>query len=328
MKFQARRRQQVLGAIGLTVMMMTGAWAQGAYPNHPIRVIVPWPAGGSVDMATRVVAEQLSAGLGQPVVVDNRPGAAGNIGAAAAAKAAPNGYTLLVATTPMIINRSLPGNAAATVELSREFVPVGQLVSLNYVMVVNPAVAGSVQELVTKAKASPGHFSYASSGPGTQLHLIGESFKRAAGVDIVHAPYKGAPPALTDLVGGHVQLMFPGLPVVEPLLRSGQLKALAVVSTHRLPQLPEVPTLAEAGVAGIDSSEWYGLVAPAGTPPQVVARLSGELARVMRNPAVRERLASQGFEPVGSTPQAFASLIDAEQKKWPLVVRRAGLQPE
>ncbi|CAG2145811.1 hypothetical protein LMG31506_03264 [Cupriavidus yeoncheonensis] len=326
MTLQTRCRRQVLGAIGLTAMMMTGAWAQGAYPDHVVRVIVPWPAGGSVDMATRVVAEQLSGGLGQPVVIENRPGAAGNIGAAAAAKAAPDGYTLLVATTPMIINRSLQGSTV--VDLSREFVPVGQLVSLNYVMVVNPAVAGSVQELVAKAKASPGHFSYASSGPGTQLHLIGESFKRAAGVDIVHAPYKGAPPALADLVGGHVQLMFPGLPVVEPLLRSRQLKALAVVSTHRLPQLPDVPTLAEAGVAGIDSSEWYGLVAPAGTPPQMVARLSGELAKVMRNPAVRQRLASQGFEPVGSTPQAFAGLIEAEQKKWPLAVRRAGLQPE
>ncbi|WER49517.1 tripartite tricarboxylate transporter substrate binding protein [Cupriavidus sp. WKF15] len=326
MKFQTRCRRQALGAIGLTAMMVTGAWAQGTYPNHPVRVIVPWPAGGSVDMATRVVAERLSGGLGQPVVVENRPGATGNIGAAAAAKSAPDGYTLLVATTPMIINRSLSGNA--TVDLSREFAPIGQLVSLNYVMVVNPAMAGSVQELVAKAKSRPGHYSYASSGPGTQLHLIGESFKRAAGVDLVHAPYKGAPPALADLVGGHVQLMFPGLPVVEPLLRAGQLKALAVVSTHRLPQLPEVPTLAEAGVAGIDSSEWYGLVAPAGTPPQVVARLSEELGKAMRNPAVRQRLTSQGFEPAGSTPQAFAALIEAEQKKWPLVVRRAGLQSE
>ncbi|WP_018313467.1 tripartite tricarboxylate transporter substrate binding protein [Cupriavidus sp. UYPR2.512] len=325
MKSQTQSKQKMLGAIGLAAMM-TGAWAQGTYPNHAVRLIVPWPAGGSVDMATRVVAEQLTVGLGQPVVVENRPGAAGNIGAAAAAKAAPDGYTLLVATTPMIINRSLSGGA--TVDLSREFTPIGQLVSLNYVMVVNPAVASSVQDLVAKAKARPGHYSYASSGPGTQLHLIGESFKRQAGVDIVHAPYKGAPPALADVVGGHVQLMFPGLPVAEPLLRSGQIKALAVVSKHRLPQLPDVPTLAEAGVAGIDTTEWYGLVAPAGTPPQVIARLSQALTSAVGKPAVRQRLTSQGFEPVGSTPQAFASLIEAEQKVWPLAVTRAGLQAE
>lgn len=325
MKPQTQGKHKMLGAIGLAVMM-TGTWAQGSYPNHPVKLIVPWPAGGSVDMATRVVAEQLAVSLGQPVVVDNRPGATGNIGAAAAAKAAPDGYTLLVATTPMIINRSLSGSP--TVDLSREFAPVGQLVSLNYVMVVNPAVASSVKDLVAKAKAQPGRYSYASSGPGTQLHLIGESFKRQAGVDIVHAPYKGAPPALADVVGGHVQLMFPGLPVAEPLLRSGQLKALAVVSKHRLPQLPDVPTLAEAGVPGINTTEWYGLVAPAGTPPQIIARLSQALTSAVGKPAVRERLTSQGFEPVGSTPQAFAGLIEAEQKVWPLAVRRAGLKPE
>ncbi|CAG9173522.1 Bug family tripartite tricarboxylate transporter substrate binding protein [Cupriavidus pinatubonensis] len=325
MKSQTQGKHKMLGAIGLAVMM-TGAWAQDSYPNHPVKLIVPWPAGGSVDMATRVVAEQLAVSLGQPVVVDNRPGAAGNIGAATAAKAAPDGYTLLVATTPMIINRSLSGSGTA--DLSREFAPIGQLVSLNYVMVVNPAVATSVRDLVAKIKAQPGRYSYASSGPGTQLHLIGESFKRQAGVDIVHAPYKGAPPALADVVGGHVQLMFPGLPVAEPLLRSGQLTALAVVSKHRLPQLPNVPTLAEAGVPGIDTTEWYGLVAPAGTPPQIIARLSQALTSAVGKPVVRERLTSQGFEPIGSTPQAFANLIEAEQKVWPLAVRRAGLKPE
>ena len=298
--------------------------ARSTFPDRPIRIVVPWPAGGSVDMATRMVSSQVAAGLGQPVVVENRPGAAGNIGAMAAAKSAPDGYTLLMATTPMIINSSL--TKGTSVDLARDFTPVSLLVNLNYVLVVNPSVANSVGELIAKAKASPGQLSYASSGPGTQLHLIGEAFKRQAGIDIVHVPYKGAPPALTDMAGGVVQMMFPGFPVVEPLLKAGRLKALAVVGSHRLPYLPGVPTLAEAGVPGIESTEWYGVVAPTGTPAEVVARLNGEFAKVLNDPGIRQRLASRGFQPVGGTPQGFAEFIGTEQKKWPALVKQAGLQ--
>lgn len=301
-----------------------GACAQAVYPQHAIKLIVPWPAGGSVDIAARVIAEQLSVNLGQPVLVDNRPGAAGNIGAAAVAKSAPDGYTLLMATTPMIINRSLYSNLPF--DLSRDFTPVSQLVTLNYVLVVNPSVANSVQALIAKAKANPGQISYASSGPGTQLHLIGEGFKRQAGIDIVHVPYKGAPPALADMVGGHVQLMFPGLPVVEPLLKSGQLKALAVVSKRRLPLLPNVPTLAEAGVSNIDFTEWYGVVVPAGTPDKIVTKLNGEIVKILKMPEVRQRLASRGFDPAGGTPQEFADLIQEEQKKWASTVAQSGVR--
>jgi tripartite-type tricarboxylate transporter receptor subunit TctC len=305
------------------VLAGAGAVAQPAYPQHAIKLIVPWPAGGSVDIAARLIAEQLAVNLGQPVIVDNRPGAAGNIGATAAAKAAPDGYTLLMATTPMIINRSLYRNLPF--DLSRDFAPVSQLVTLNYVMVANPSTASSVQELVAKAKASPGKISYASSGPGTQLHLIGEAFKRQAGVDIVHVPYKGAPPALADLVGGHVHLMFPGLPVVEPLLKSGQLKALAVVSKRRLPLLPDVPTLAEAGVPNIDFTEWYGVVVPAGTPDKIVARINGEIVKILGMPQVRQGLAARGFDPAGGTPREFADLIREEQKKWAATVSQSGV---
>ncbi|MEJ8827477.1 tripartite tricarboxylate transporter substrate binding protein [Variovorax humicola] len=323
MRNSIRRACVVLSAIWFAVIGAE-AWAQAAYPDRAIKLIVPWPAGGSVDIAARIVAEQLAVNLGQPVIVDNRPGAAGNIGAAAAAKASPDGYTLLMATTPMIINRSLYSNLPF--ELSRDFTPISQLVNLNYVMVVHPSVANSVQELIAKAKANPGQISYASSGPGTQLHLIGESFRRQAGIDIVHAPYKGAPPALADMVGGHVQMMFPGLPVVEPLLKSGRLKALAVVSARRLPLLPNVPTLAEAGVPDIEFTEWYGVVVPAGTPDKIVTRLNGEIVKVLRMPDVRRRLVDRGFDPAGSTAPEFADLIQKEQKKWAATVAQSGIR--
>jgi len=325
MTFVLHRAGQTLGAIALA-MCAAGALAEGAYPNRPIRVIVPWPGGGSVDIATRVVTEQLSARLGQPVVVENRPGASGNIGAAAAAKATPDGYTLLVATPPMIVNRSL--YSSLPFDLEKDFVPVSMLVNVSYVLVANPSVAGSVQDLVAKAKARPGQMSYASSGPGTPLHLIGEAFKRQAGVNIVHTPYKGAPPALADVIGGHVQMMFPGLPVVEPLIKSGHVKALAVASKHRLALLPDVPTLDEAGIPGIEETDWYGLVAPRGTPANVIARLNEEIVKLIKVPDVRQSLASRGFEPTGSTPREFAALIETEQRKWPVVVRQAGLKPE
>jgi tripartite-type tricarboxylate transporter receptor subunit TctC len=301
----------------------TCAWAQSGYPRRPVRIIVPWPAGGSVDVATRIVAERLSSGLAQPFIVDNRPGAAGNIGAAAGAKAAPDGYTLLVATTPMLINRSL--SASLPFDTIKDFAPVSLLVNLHYVLTVNPAVADSVKALVALAKARPGRIGYASSGTGTQLHLIGETFRQKAGIDIVHVPYKGAPPALADMVGGHIQMMFPGLPVAYPLIKAGQLKALAAVSKERLALLPDVPTMAQAGYPGIETVEWYGVVAPNGTPKDIVARLNQEIVKVLGVPAVHQVLADRGFEPAGSTPAQFASLIGSDQDKWTALVRQINL---
>ena len=317
-----RRAASFLLAIAFA-SALPGAWAQTGYPDRPIRMIVPWPAGGSVDVATRIVADRLSQSLGQQVVVDNKPGAGGNIGATAAAKAAPDGYTLLVATTPMVINRSLYANLPF--DAARDFAPVSLLVNLNYVLVVNPKLAGSVGELVTQAKARPGQISYASSGPGTQLHLLGESFKKQAGIEVVHVPYKGAPPALVDLLGGQVQMMFPGYPVVKPLLESGQLKALAVVGKHRLASLPNVPTMVEAGFPGLDSAEWYGVVAPAKTPEAIVSRLNKEIVAILNMPEVRRSLSEKGFEPVSSTPQQFAAQIASEQAKWASVVKQIDL---
>lgn len=323
MRFVLRLAERALCAMALAASLPP-AWAQDGYPSRPIRMIVPWPAGGSVDVATRIVAEKLTLSLGQQVVVDNRPGAGGNIGAAAGAKAAPDGYTLLVATTPMLINQSLYGGLPF--DTLKSFAPVSLLVTLNYVLVVNPAVANSVKELVVQARARPGQLSYASSGPGTQLHLLGEAFKQKAGIDIVHVPYKGAPPALTDMIGGHIQMMFPGLPVVQPLLRSGQLKALAVVGKRRLALLPDVPTMAEAGFPGVDSTEWYGVVAPAGTPKNIVTRLNGEIVKALNMPDVHALLASKGFEPAGSTPEQFSAQIGAEQASWASLVRQLNLR--
>ncbi len=296
MNFARRTAGCLLIGIALAAFAPSaGAQAQAlsAYPNRPVRIIVPWPTGGAVDIATRIVAEKLSTGLGQPVVVDNRAGASGNIGATAVATAAPDGYTLLLATTPMLINQALYGGL--TFDPVKSFSAVSVLVNVSYVLVVNPSVASSVKDLVAEAKARPGKINYASSGPGTQLHLLGESFKQKAGINIVHVPYKGAPPAMVDMIGGHVQMMFPSFPASQSLLKAGQLKPLAVVAKRRLALLPDVPTMAEAGYPGIDSVEWYGLVAPAGTPPDVVARLNSEIVKALKAPEVQALLTSKGF---------------------------------
>ena len=300
--------------------------AVSSYPNRPIRLIVPWPAGGSVDAIARTLAARLSSALGQQVIVDNRAGASGNIGAGAGAKAAPDGYTLLVATTPMVISASLQNDLPFNV--ATDFAPISLITTVPNVLVVGPGGPPSVKALVAQAKAAPGSVKYASSGQGTQLYLIGESFKRAAGVDIVHVPYKGGPPALTDLLGGHVQLMFPGVPTVLPYLTGHRLKALAVTSRQRLPLLPDVPTMAEAGFPGVEGSDWYGVVGPAGTPKEIVARLNAEIAKVIGTPQVRDDLIHAGFLPTTSTPEQFASLMDSDRKKWAAVVKQSSIKQE
>ena len=317
---------RTLGAIALAACAAS-ALAQGGYPNHPVRIIVPWPAGGGVDTVTRTVAEKLTASLGQQFVVDNRPGATGNIGAGAAAKAAPDGYTLLVASAPMAINASLQKNLPF--DLGKDFAPLGLMASSPYMLVVNPSVAGSVKELVARAKAEPGKLSYASVGPGTQQNVVSEVFKDMAHVNIVHAPYKGGPQALTDMVGGHIHMMFHGVPAVMPFVKGGQLKGIAVASKQRLPLFPEIPTLAEAGYPGIEASEWYGLVAPAGTPKDIVALLGKEIEKALNAPGVRQQLASKGYEPAASgSPDQFGTFMAAEQKKWALSIKQTGFRLE
>jgi tripartite-type tricarboxylate transporter receptor subunit TctC len=326
MKFVLHRVGHTLGAIALAACA-TGVLAQSAYPNRPVRIIVPWPAGGGVDTVTRTVAEKMTASLGQQFVVDNRPGATGNIGAGMGAKAAPDGYTLLVASAPMAINASLQKNLPF--DMGKDFAPLGLMASSPYMLVVNPSVASSVKELVARAKAEPGKLSYASPGPGTQQNVVSEVFRDMAHISVVHAPYKGGPQALTDMVGGHIHMMFHGVPAVMPFVKGGQLKGIAVASKQRLALFPDVPTMAEAGFPGIEASEWYGLVAPAGTPKDIVALLGKEIEKALNAPGVRQQLASKGYEPASnSSPDQFATFMAAEQKKWALAIKQTGFRLE
>jgi tripartite-type tricarboxylate transporter receptor subunit TctC len=295
-----------------------------AYPNKPIRLVCPFPPGGAVDIASRAVAHELSQILGQPVTVDNRPGAGGNIGADITAKSPPDGYTLLMTTSGiMAINPAL--YSKLPFDPLKDFAPVSMVVSLNNVLVVNPSVpAKSVQDIIALAKAQPGKLTYASSGNGTSIHLSGELFKSMTGVDMLHIPYKGSSPAVTDLLGGQVNMMFDNIPSSLPHIKAGKLRALAVTGAKRSPLLPDLPTIAEAGVPGYDSYVWFGMVAPAGTPPDIVARLNAALAKAAATPSFRDRLTEQGYDVLSSTPAQMTDSIRSEMAKWSKIVKASG----
>ncbi len=300
-----------------------GAQAQ-SYPNKPIRLVCPFPPGGAVDIASRATAHTLSQLLGQPVTVDNRPGAGGNIGAEITAKSAPDGYTLLMTTSGIMgINPAL--YSKIPFDSIKDFAPVSMLVSLNNVLVLNPSVpAKSVQEVIALAKAQPGKLTYASSGNGTSIHLSGELFKSMTGADMLHIPYKGSSPAVTDLLAGQVNMMFDNIPSSLPHIKAGKLRALAVTGSKRSQLLPDLPTIAEAGVAGYDSYVWFGIVAPAGTPPEIIAKLNAALVKTAATPEFRDRLTSQGYEVMSSTPEQMAASIRGEIDKWGKVVKASG----
>ena len=307
----------------LLAAVATGAFAQ-AYPTKPIRIVVPFPAGGATDTLARAAAQKLTEAWGQPVVVDNRPGAGGNIGSELVAKAAPDGYTLEMGTVGThAINASL--YAKMPYDHVKDFAPVILVASVPNVLVVNPAVpANSVQELIAYAKANPGKLNFASSGSGTSIHLSGELFKVMAGVQMTHIPYKGSAPALQDLIGGQVQLMFDNLPPSLPQIKGGKLRALAVTSTVRAPALPDVPTVAEAGLPGFEASSWFGILAPAGTPPDIIAKLNAEIAKWLASPEAKERMLALGANAAGGSPEDFAKHIAAETVKWQKVVKASG----
>jgi tripartite-type tricarboxylate transporter receptor subunit TctC len=295
-----------------------------AYPDKPIRVIVPVPAGGTPDVVARMVTPGLSSLLGQQLVVDNRGGAGGLIGAEMAAKAVADGYTLFF---------SSPGSLTILPHLQkhvnydtlRDFAPVS-LVSIGpFLLITHPSVpAKSVKELLALAKAEPGKLNYASAGSGAANHLAMELFKSMAGVDITHHPYKGAPQALTDLIGGSVNLMFNSIPPVIQHIKAGRLRLLAVSSAKRSPQLPDVPTVSEAGVPGYESITWFGLLAPAKTPPAIIARLHRDLVQVVRAPEMQTQLEHQGYDAVGGSPAEFAAFIRAESAKYARVIKISG----
>ena len=295
------------------------------FPTRAIKLVVPFAPGGGNDTVARLVGEGLAAGLGQPVVIDNRPGAGGIIGAEAVARAAPDGYTLFLGGVGShAINPNL--HAHLSYDPIKDFAPITLVASAPLVLVVHPSVpATSVRELIALAKAQPGRLNYASNGNGSSSHLAAVMFASMTGIDIVHVPYKGLSPALADLIGGQVQLMFSSVVAIVPQVKAGKLRALAISSKDRLSLLPELPTIAESGVAGYQSSSWYGILAPAGTPAAIVNRLNAALVKVIAQPAFREALAREGADPVGNSPEAFGAFIAAEKQRLGDVIRQAKL---
>ena len=310
----------------LAALACAATFAQAAWPDKPLQLIVPYPPGGLTDALARAVAKPLGERLRQPVVVQNVPGGGGNIGAAKAARSPPDGYTLYIGNNATVglntlIYKSLPFDPMT------ELAPITQIADSQSILVVHPSVAAqTVAELIALGKARPDQFNYGSTGSGGISHLAGEMFKSATGVRMTHVPYKGTAPALTDLLGGQIQIMFND--TAAPHVKSGKLRALAVTGARRWPLLPEVPTLGEAGVAGFEKYNWFGMLAPAGTPEPVLAALNRELVAIMRDPAMQKWLESQGAEAVAGTPEEFAAFIRRDQAKWAKVVKDVGITPE
>ena len=308
----------------LAALSSPGIAAAQDYPNKPVRLVVPFPPGGPNDIIARVVGQKMSEALGQPVLIDNRGGAGGVSGTDQVAKAAPDGYTIAITSAgALAISASLQDKVPY--DANKDFAPITLVAKVPELLVVASAVpANSVADLVTLAKARPGQINFASSGPGSMPHLAGELLKLHAAIDIVHVPYRGAAPAVNDLLGNQVQIMFADIPVLMPHVKSGALKAIAVGSKTRAAALPDVAPLAELGFPQIEAENWYGMVAPAGTPSAVVAKLNATTLAALRDPEVMEKLASQGAILAGGTPGDFAAYIRSEIDKWGKVVQASG----
>jgi tripartite-type tricarboxylate transporter receptor subunit TctC len=315
--------------VAATFAVAGAAWAQSAWPSKPVKIVVPFAPGGTTDILARAVAPELAKAFGQPFVVENRGGAGGNIGAEQVAKAPADGYTLLMGTVGTHgINKSLYTKLAY--DPQKDFAPITLVAGVPNVMVMNTERArqlgiNSVPDFIQYARSQTAGFNMASSGNGTSIHLAGELFKSMTGVSMTHIPYTGSAPALLGLVSGQVDVMFDNLPSAMALIKSGKLKAFAVTSAQRSAAMPELPTLEDAGqLKGFEASSWFGLLAPAGTPPEVLSRLQQETAKALNSPDIKEKLLAQGAIPSGNTPQQFAALIDAEIKKWAAVVKASG----
>jgi len=321
-------RAAFLGLVSSYAAMSALPALAGAYPERPIRLVIGFPPGGPSDILARVVAQGMSQRLGQAVIVDNRPGAGGNVAAAIVAKAAPDGYTLLMGNLSILAaNPSLYKNVSF--DPNTDFVPITLIGSETNILVVNPSLpVHSVKDLVALAKAQPGKINFASSGFGSPPYLTAEMFMAAEHVQLVHVPYKGAASALAEVVSGQTQMMFATALSVMPFLKSGQLRALAVSTAHRSPLYPNLPTIAEASVPGFDATAWHGLVAPAKTPPEALAKLESAAVAVLHEPAVAKRLASLGLTVIASTPQQFAAYIKTEQQRWTKAIKASGAHVE
>jgi tripartite-type tricarboxylate transporter receptor subunit TctC len=315
-----RLMQAVLLSCGLA--LAAAAPAQ-SYPTHPVRIVIPLSPGGTTDVPGRIIAQKLSETLGQQFFVENRPGAGGTIGSDFVAKAKPDGYTLLLTASPFVIAphvyKKMPYDALA------DFVPVIRIASGPYVLVVHPSLGvNSVKELIALAKKEPGKIDFASSGNGSAQHLVTELFMYLAGIKLNHVPYKGSGPAQQDLMSGIIKVSFVGTPIAIPHMKSGRLKALGVSTAKRSPEMPDVPTIAEAGVPGYEAIVWIGMLAPAGTPREIVAKLNGEIGKLVRADEVRKLLAPTGMEPDPDTPEQFGAYVKADYDKWGKVVRESG----
>jgi tripartite-type tricarboxylate transporter receptor subunit TctC len=311
----------MLRCAALLVAMLLAASATAQ--DRTLKIVLGYPPGASSDALTRLLADKLRVSLGQAVVVENRPGAGGNIAADHVAKSPPDGYTLIMGTSSLAISQSL--YKKLSYDLLQDFAPITQAVNYTNLLVVHPSAGVSnVAELLALARAKPGALSYGTAGNGTPPHMTGELFKAYTGVNILHIPYKGGAPAIVDLVAGQIPMMFDNVPPLLPHVRSGRIRALAVTSLARIQVLPDVPTLHELGLKDFDAVGWNGLLAPAGTPREIVARLNAEVVRVLRIPEVRDQLTSQGADVVGNSPEEFAAWIKIEVKKWAEVVRVSG----
>ena len=316
------------GAVVAGLLLPFAASAQGAWPTKPVRIIVPYAAGGVADVLPRIVGEKLAQKWGQPVVIENKAGASGNIGMAEGARAEPDGYTLVLAPTGnLTVNPTL--FPKLPFDTQHDFTAVTLLAESPNVLVVHPSVpARTFRELIAYAKANPGKLDYASPGAGSGAHLAGELLDLEAGIKAVHVPYKGIAPAVNDLLGGNVHMMFAGISTVLQHVKSGKLVALAIASPKRSAQLPDVPTVAESGLPGFDVTSWYGIVTRSGTPDAVVQKIQRDMADALQSEDVRAKLGGLGLEPVGDTPQQFEALIRAESRKWGDIVQRAGIKVE
>jgi tripartite-type tricarboxylate transporter receptor subunit TctC len=313
-------------AVGALLIPLCASTYAADYPQRPIRLIVPFAAGGGLEITARSIGQKLTEKRGQSIVIDNRPGAATIVGSEIAAKASPDGYTLLMITTTFAINPSLYGKLPY--DPVREFAPVTQINSVPNILVVNPSIpAHTVRELIALAKAKPGQLNYASAGSGTSPHLAAELFKTMAGIEMTHIPYKGIPPAVTDVIAGRVTMLMTTTISAAPHVKSGRLRALAITSPKRLAAMPDVPAIGET-VPGYEADAFQGMVAPAGVPKEIVRQLADDIAAIVRLPEIRERIVADGAEPIGSTPEAFGAFLKKEMLKWGKVVKESGARPD
>jgi tripartite-type tricarboxylate transporter receptor subunit TctC len=325
--FEAFARLRLARAAVLALALSAGAAGAESWPSRPLAIVVPFPPGGTTDVLARAIGQELAKSLGQPVIVDNKPGAGATLGAAYVAKAKPDGYTLLMGavhhTIATSVYKKLP------YDFAKDLAPITTVALVPNVLVVNPGVpAQNVRELIALAKASPGKFAYGSNGQGTLQHLIGAQFERAAGVQLLHVPYKGSGPLVNDLLGGQVAMSFDTITPVLGQIQAGKLRPLAVTTAKRSSALPNVPTMEEAGVKGIDMGTWFGLLAPAATPQPIVERLHAEVVQIINAPEFRKKLQEIGAEPIGNSPREMAQQIRADSEKFARLVKEANITIE